>query len=76
MTERRPDCVFKYRPTLRPAPCGGIPSGIQWDYVENPRDFPVNRPDLPPSRHRFGIVALDRKLTESEVHHFDLEPVD
>lgn len=75
MTERRPDCVHKYRPTLRPAPGGGIPAGVQWDFVETPRDFPVNRSDLPASRHRFGIVALDRKLTAAEAHHFGLKEI-
>lgn len=76
MTERRPDCVHPYRPTLRPAAGGGIPPGVQWDYVELPRDFPVlGRPDLPTSRHRHGIVALDRRLTPEEVRHFDLVEV-
>lgn len=67
---------WRYRPTLRPAMGGGIPRGVGWDYVETPSDGSVDkRPDLPRSRHRYGVLRTDRQLTECECKHFDLVEV-
>jgi hypothetical protein len=32
----------------------------------------TNRPDLPMSRHRYGVVCTERPLTADEMHHFDI----
>ena len=53
-----------YRTTLRPASGGGMPPGVKWAYVEAPAMFGLaNRPDLPTSIHRYGVVSTDRELT-------------
>ena len=62
-----------YRTTLRPASGGGLPPGVRWEYVEAPA-MPglANRPDLPTSVHRYGIVSTDRELTAVEMFQFDI----
>jgi hypothetical protein len=62
-----------YRPTLRPASSATLPDGLDWSFVEAP-DY-VNRPDLPRSRHRYGVISTDRKLTADECDRFGLLPV-
>jgi hypothetical protein len=52
-----------------------LPPGLEWDYIETPRDGSVNRPDLPRSRQPFGIIATQRQLTQAECRTFDLEQV-
>ena len=65
----------RYRPLLRPAAFGGIPKSLgEWVYVEMPPDIAHMRPDVPPSRHRHGVVAFRRPLTDDERRRFDLEP--
>jgi hypothetical protein len=67
---------YLYRPLLRPASFCTLPEGMTWDYIEAPAmEGLANRPDLPRSRHRFGIIASPRQLTQSELRHFDLEQV-
>lgn len=61
----------RYRTTLRPAPFGGMPSGVRWQYVEVPPDHP-HESDPPRSRHRYGVVETDRALTPEEMRHFDI----
>jgi hypothetical protein len=34
-----------------------------------------NRPDLPQSIHRYGVIETDRPLTPQECDHFDLTPI-
>ncbi len=65
----------RYRTTLRPASGGGVPEGVHWNYVEAP-SMPdlANRPDLPVSRYRYGVIETDRPLTEAELSHFDIVP--
>ena len=64
---------WRYRPTLRPASSGGMPQGVRWEYLEAPAmDGLANRPDLPTSRHRYGVVSTDRELSEAERDHFSL----
>lgn len=63
----------RYRPTLRPASASTLPRGIEWSYVEAPSDL-VMRPDLPRSRHRYGVIEVDRELTVEERDRFGLEP--
>lgn len=69
----------RYICVLRPASFATLPSGIKWDYVEIPRDLEYTlgprRPDLPISRHRHGVIEIDRRLTAEECQHFDLELV-
>jgi len=36
----------------------------------------ANRPDLPQSRHTFGIISTERQLTDAECRTFELKPVD
>ena len=65
----------RYRPLLRPAGFATMPAGLKWDYVEVPRDIAHLRPNLPVSRHRYGVIACDRELTVKECVHFDVEQV-
>ena len=66
---------YLYRPLLRPAGFATIPAGLKWDYVEVPREIAHLRQNLPVSRHRYGVIACDRELTEKECRHFDLKQV-
>lgn len=67
--------LYCYRPLLRPAAGGGVPPGVRWDYVEAPDEhIAARRPELPVSRHRYGVICTDRKLTDAECFHFDLIP--
>lgn len=63
-----------YKPILRPASSFTLPAGVKWEYVEAPWDG-VNRPDLPRSSNRHGVISTDRPLTAEERAHFDLELV-
>jgi len=62
-----------YRPLYRPAAFSGIPKG--WQYAEAPPDLPkvAITFGIPMSRHMFGIIAYDRKLTADEVKQHELE---
>jgi hypothetical protein len=62
-----------YKPIYRPAAFSGLPKG--WDYVEAPADLALRRPDLPVSRHTFGVIAYERQLTAEEVKRHELEYV-
>lgn len=64
---------YRYRPMLRPASRWTLPEGIHWTYVEAPWDL-TTRDDLPRSIYRYGIIAVDRELTEDEQDRFDLLP--
>ncbi len=65
-----------YRPMLRPASSGSLPSGVAWDYVEAPYMHGLaNRPDLPTSKYRYGVIQTDRPLTPEELATCDLQPV-
>jgi hypothetical protein len=65
-----------YRTTLRPIFGGGVPPGVKWELVEAPADGSLTkRPDLPRSKHRYGVFTTDRPLTQDEMQHFDIEPV-
>ena len=61
-----------YRPLLRPAGFATMPPGLKWDYVEVPREIAHLRPNLPVSRHRYGIIACERELTEDERQRYEL----
>jgi hypothetical protein len=64
---------MRCRTTLRPASFGGLPAGVGWNYVEAPAMFGLaNRPDLPTSRHPYGVIETDRELTPAELAHFDI----
>jgi hypothetical protein len=63
---------YRYIPLLRPATFGALPSGVKWDYAERPTSFPMNRPDLPLSTHRFGVIVIDQKLPDDRARYFDL----
>lgn len=63
-----------YKPLLRPASFATLPAGMQWEYVEMPPDIAHNRPDLPRSAHRHGVISTARPLTADEREHFDLMP--
>ena len=72
---QREPAQYLYRPLLRPAGFATMPAGLKWDYVEVPRDIAHLRPNLPVSRHRYGVIACDRELTVKECVHFDVEQV-
>jgi hypothetical protein len=61
-----------YRPLLRPAGFATMPPGLKWDYVEVPREIAHLRPNLPVSRHRYGVIACERELTEEECQRYEL----
>ena len=62
-----------YRPLLRPAGYSTLPDGLEWDYVEMPPDLAANRPDVPRSSYRYGIIRTARPLTTDEMRRFDLQ---
>ena len=66
---------YLYRPLLRPAGFATMPAGLRWDYVEVPREIAHLRPNLPVSRHRYGVIVCECELTKTECRHFDLERV-
>lgn len=65
-----------YRPLLRPAGFDTLPRGIQWDYVEMPRDISHRRPELPVSLHPHGVISTDKPLTQEEKSSFPCNPFD
>lgn len=67
--------LHRYRPLLRPAATSTLPRGLDWRYCEAPPDLAHRRPDLPPSKHRFGVIATERALTPEELDHFSLDPM-
>src|ERR1700730_5373327 len=75
MTTKIEHTEWLYRPLLRPASFCTLPEGLSWNYVEIPSEYAADRPDLPISRHRFGIIATTRQLTAKERYTFDLEQV-
>ena len=75
MTTKIEPTEWLYRPLLRPASFCTLPEGLSWNYVEVPSEYAADRPDLPISRHRFGIIATTRQLTAKERYTFDLEQV-
>lgn len=62
---------YHYKPLLRPASFASVPAG--WDYVEAPLEYAPNRRDIPRSKHKYGIIAYNRPLTEEEMEHYSLE---
>ena len=68
--------LFLYAPMLRPASFATLPRGVAWDYVETPSDGSVNRPDIPRSTRRYGIIRTDRALTRAETNTFELLAID
>ena len=68
-------CHF-YRPLLRPASPYSLPAGVQWVYAQAPAvGGLIDWFGLPPSRHPFGVLCTDRKLTIEECKRFDLAPL-
>lgn len=63
---------MRYRTTLRPPGFGGLPSGVGYSYAEAPSDGSVNLPNIPTSRHRYGVIETSRPLTAEEMEHFDV----
>lgn len=63
-----------YKTLLRPASTFTLPRGVRWEFVEAPFEG-VNRPDLPRSQHRYGVISTDRPLTQEEQSHFDIVAV-
>ena len=66
---------YLYRPMYRDAYASAFPSDVKWDYVEAPASDPMIsiRRGLPPSRHQFGIIATNRRLTPQERNEFQME---
>lgn len=64
--------VHRYALLYRPPSFATLPVG--WTLVERPQvpGF-ERREDLPLSRHRFGVVAYDRPLTDEEIASYQLE---
>ncbi len=67
----------KYRLKLRPASFSTLPCGVVelgWDYVEAPWQG-VNRPDLPRSTSRYGVIITPFKVTSDDLDRFAMELV-
>lgn len=61
-----------YRLLYRPPSTFTVPTG--WTLLEKPPDaYHINRPDLPFSKHRFGVVGYERQLSADEVEKWELE---
>lgn len=58
---------------LRPASFVTLPPGLAWEFVEMPPDIAHQRPDLPRSVHRFGVIATVRPLTDEELERYDID---
>lgn len=68
-----PQTPHHYIPRLRPAGFATLPHGVKWDYVEAPQmEGLANRPELPRSRHRYGVISTDRALTDDELERHEL----
>jgi hypothetical protein len=68
----------RYRPLYRPPGYATLPAGLKWEIVEIPRDdhaWQDQRPELPMSRHPFGVIATERSLSPQEMRTFELEEV-
>jgi hypothetical protein len=64
----------RYVSKFRPVGIGTIPDTVRWDYVEAPRMYGLaNRPDLPVSRHTYGVICTDPPLTTQQMDHFGYE---
>lgn len=74
--DARPVQCNEYLPLLRPASFSTLPDGVTWEYVKAP-SMPglANRPDLPRSDNRYGVIRTSRTLTTEEGAHFDLRPL-
>lgn len=62
-----------YRMRYRPASLSTLPRGLEWVYVEAPPDLAVRRPDLPVSKHRFGVISTVRSLTAEEMESYEID---
>jgi hypothetical protein len=67
-----------YRLQYRPPGAATLPSGLKWDFHEAPRDdydLQQRRPELPRSRHPFGVIRTERPLTPEEMRTYEIDPV-
>lgn len=63
--------MFTYTPKYRPPQFSGLPKG--WELLATPSDRAgLNRPDLPTSRHRFGVIGYAEQLTKEEAESCEL----
>lgn len=67
--------MHRYIPRLRPVGFATVPDDLRdkWVYVEAPPEG-VNRPDLPRSRHLYGVVEVPRALTPDEQDRYGWTP--
>lgn len=63
-----------YRLLYRPASFSTLPPGLVWEYAEAPPELADRRPDLPRSRHPFGVIRC-RELTADEMRDFEIVEV-
>lgn len=66
---------MRYTMRYRPAGFATLPHGLRWEYVEAPArwDCGVRRPDLPMSKHPFGVFTADRELTQDELRSYEID---
>lgn len=63
--------MFLYTPKYRPPAFAGLPRGFE--LIETPQDRTgYNRPDLPTSQHRFGVIGWSERLSTEDVEKFQL----
>lgn len=63
-----------YRLLYRPASFSTLPLRLDWEYAEAPPELADRRPDLPRSRHPFGVIRC-RELTAEEMRDFEIVEV-
>ena len=63
--------MFCYAPQYRPPQFSALPKG--WELLETPQDRSgLNRPDLPTSKYRFGVIGFAEKLTNDQRDQYEL----
>lgn len=63
--------MFCYSLKYRPPQFSWLPEG--WELLETPHDRGgINRPDLPTSTFRFGVIGLTQQLTTDEREQYEL----
>jgi hypothetical protein len=62
---------MRYFLKYRPASFCTLPRGVSWQYVEAPHEG-CNRPDIPSSKYRHGVITTDRPLTAAEMEQFEI----
>ena len=73
-TKTEPD--RRYTMQFRPPGFAALPPGLDWELVEAPDPaIMASRPGLPQSKHRYGVFATIRPLTDVELTDYQIRIV-